>query len=98
MDYTDRSTASGYYEEGLRLSHDDELKARLLLASAKCAGGEGGEGSWFYGQYEWKKRWGEEPKSNKFEGKFYKELKKLSHTKYYKTVVSKCKYFEYYVN
>ena len=63
-----------------------------------AAGGEGGEGSWFYGQYEWKKRWGEEPKSNKFEGKFYKELKKLSHTKYYKTVVSKCKYFEYYVN
>lgn len=96
--FLDRSTASGYYEEGLRLSHDDELKARLLLASAKCAGGEGGEGSWFYGQYEWKKRWGEEPKSNKFEGKFYKELKKLSHTKYYKTVVSKCKYFEYYVN
>ena len=96
--FSDRSTASGYYEEGLRLSHDDELKARLLLASAKCAGGEGGEGSWFYGQYEWEKRWGEEPKSNKFEGKFYKELKKLSHTKYYKTVVSKCKYFEYYVN
>ena len=91
--FSDRSTASGYYEEGLRLSHDDELKARLLLASAKCAGGEGGEGSQFYEQCVWHK----EPKS-KFEGKFYKELKKLNHTKYYKTVVSKCKYFEYYVN
>ncbi|MBQ0028928.1 MAG: hypothetical protein KBT32_00650 [Bacteroidales bacterium] len=77
------SSANHFYKSGLDMNPDKELKARLLFALAK----NNNEGDSFYNSYT-----RSEPIF------YYKELKKSNNTDYYKTIVSKCKYFELYVN
>lgn len=82
------ASANHFYKIGLEMNPDKELKARLIFALAKNTN----EGDSFYYSYAWLKQ-------KSFDNSnYYDKLKELSNTDYYKTIVSKCKYFELYVN
>lgn len=82
------ASANHFYKIGLEMNPDKELKARLIFALAKNKN----EGDSFFYVYD---RYKQKSFDNDF---YYSELKKLNNTVYYKTLVSKCKYFDLYVN
>ena len=92
--------AYSYYLKGLALAKDKELKAKLTFALAKTTH----RGIHFY--LESYKKWMyhlEYAYSYNVDdvsdgNDYYALLSKMNRTQYYKEVVSKCKYFELYLN
>lgn len=88
--------AYSYYLKGFSLAKDKELKARLTFALAKTThqGIQHYLGEYFhldYGPY-----YHVDDVTSDID--YYELLSDMENTKYYKEVVSKCKYFELYLN
>lgn len=88
--------AYSYYLKGFSLAKDKELKARLTFALAKTThqGIQHYLGEYFhldYGPY-----YHVDDVTSDID--YYELLSDMDNTKYYKEVVSKCKYFELYLN
>ena len=92
--------AYSYYRKGFALAKDKELKAKLTFALAKTTH----RGIHFY--LESYKNWmyhldyayGYNVDDVSDDNDYYALLSKMNRTQYYKEVVSKCKYFELYLN